>query len=39
MPQEERLVENAPGRNVSRTERQAYAFPAADGAPLCPRVW
>ena len=29
MPQEERLVENAPGRNVSRTERQAYAFPAA----------
>ena len=38
MPQEERLVENAPGRNVSRTERQAYAFPAAGAAPALPPV-
>lgn len=39
MPQEERLVENAPGRNVSRTERQGYAFPAAGRrSPLPPVV-
>ena len=38
MPQEERLVENAPGRNVSRTERQAYAFPAAGRRSALPPV-
>ena len=38
MPQEVRLVENAPGRNVSRTERQAYAFPAAGRRSALPPV-
>ena len=38
MPQEERLVENAPGRNVSRTERQAYAFPTAGRRSALPPV-
>ena len=31
-------MENAPGRNVSRTERQAYAFPAAGRRSALPPV-
>ena len=39
MPQEERLVENAPGRNVSRTGGRHTPFRQRDGAPPCPRWW